>query len=478
MSQQRSRAVALIDGEHYPDVVRQALSSLSGEYEFLAAVFLGGTEKIRGTDLGSVAQELYGLPLLIGAEPLAAMGEAFDRYRPDCVVDVSDEPVVGYAERFRYASYALARNIAYLGSDFHFAPPQLEHLASVPSLSIIGTAKRVGKTALSGYVARVIQRELFGEAKAGQGVVIVPMGRGGPARPEVIDGLHKQISSLELLQWSRQGRHAASDHFEDAVLSRVTTVGCRRCGGGLAGQPFVSNVAEGVQVANGLQPELLVLEGSGSAIPPVHADARICVAGAHQPLEYVVGLFGTYRLLISDAVVLAMAEEPMASREKVNTLIEGIRKLKTDLPVVPVVFRPRPLEDVRGRVVALFSTAPAFMEGVITAHLQERYGCRVRLFSPHLSRRPLLAQELERPGMREVEVVLTEIKAAAIDVVAEAADRKGLPLVFVDNDPVEVGPARSGDMAALCLQTAALARARFASGESQVAASGGEVRPA
>ncbi len=46
---------------------------------------------------------------------------------------------------------------------------------------------------------------------------------------------------------------------------------------------------------------------------------------------------------------------------------------------------------------------------------------------PNLSRRPLLKQDLERQEMEEVDVVLTEIKAAAIDVVAEVADAKGLP---------------------------------------------------
>jgi arylsulfatase A-like enzyme len=38
--------VALIDGEHYPPVVRFALSALAGEHEVAAAVFLGGTEKV------------------------------------------------------------------------------------------------------------------------------------------------------------------------------------------------------------------------------------------------------------------------------------------------------------------------------------------------------------------------------------------------------------------------------------------------
>jgi predicted GTPase len=68
---------------------------------------------------------------------------------------------------------------------------------------------------------------------------------------------------------------------------------------------------------------------------------------------------------------------------------------------------------------------------------------------------------MERLASLEIEVVLTEIKAAAIDVVAEAADRLGLPVVFVDNVPVEVAPARLGDLDAVCLEVARTAERRF-----------------
>jgi hypothetical protein len=43
----RPVAVALIDGEHYPPVVVDALRALSGRYTFVAALFLGGEEKLR-----------------------------------------------------------------------------------------------------------------------------------------------------------------------------------------------------------------------------------------------------------------------------------------------------------------------------------------------------------------------------------------------------------------------------------------------
>ena len=63
------------------------------------------------------------------------------------------------------------------------------------------------------------------------------------------------------------GRHAASDHLEDALMAGVATVGTRRCGGGLAGAPVDSTFAAGVALANGRPESLLVFEGSGAADP-------------------------------------------------------------------------------------------------------------------------------------------------------------------------------------------------------------------
>ncbi len=456
----RRAALVLIDGEHYPNVVTAALEELSDRYEFRGALFLGGTEKIEADDLRSRAQELYGLPTEIaGGDYAEGLDRALERFRPEVVVDASDEPVIGYVERFRLVSHALAQGVTYEGSDFRFTPPRLERIATHPSLSIIGTAKRVGKTAVSGFVARNL-RDMFAESSAGE-VVIVPMGRGGPPEPEVIEGISRELRAKDLLAWSREGRHAASDHFEDAVISRVTTVGCRRCGGGLAGEPLSSNVREGALVANALAPELIIFEGSGAAIPPVETDARLLLAGAHQPVDYVTGYLGTYRILISDLVVLAMAEEPLASKEKIAAMIAAIRAVKPGLTVVPVVFRPQPATSVAGRRVAVFSTAPEALRPRISAFLEQEHGAEVVAYSRNLSDRSRLREDLDQPGVKRAEIFLTEIKAAAVDVVAEAAEARGREVVFMDNLPVEVEPARPGELAKHSRALGRLAAQRF-----------------
>ena len=192
------RAVALIDGEHYPDVVRVAFAGVG--HEVVGAVFLGGTEKLRGG-------EDYGVPVFETLE------EAFEAAAPEIVLDLSDEPIADPPRRFRIASRVLARGIPYAGADFRFDPVRFEPF-SRPALAVIGTGKRVGKTAVTGHIARLLSRELF--------VVVVAMGRGGPQEPVIVD---REPEIEELLDLSRAGGHAASDYLEGAAFAAAISTG-------------------------------------------------------------------------------------------------------------------------------------------------------------------------------------------------------------------------------------------------------------
>jgi cyclic 2,3-diphosphoglycerate synthetase len=352
-------------------------------YDVVAALLVGGTEKLRGG-------EDYGVPLV------ASLAEV----EVDLVVDLSDEPVLGPRERFLWASRALALGLAYVGADFRFDPPVL-HEAPLPSLAVIGTGKRVGKTAVTGHVARLLARD--------RDVVVVSMGRGGPPEPDV----RRAAPTLdELVALSRAGRHAASDHLETALLAGVPTVGCRRAGGGLAGAPFDSNVLEGVRAAAALGPDLLIFDGSGAALPPVAADRRILVTnGAHDVRD---GL-NAYRVLLSDLVVDTGGADHDAIREIKN------------LPIVCAELRLRPVEPLRGRRTAVFTTGEA-----PTGHLD----AEVVHASRNLGRRDALRAELETV---DAAVYLVELKAAAVDVVAEAALARGAELVVAANDVIADG---------------------------------------
>jgi cyclic 2,3-diphosphoglycerate synthetase len=384
------RALAVIDGEHYPDVVRDALAELP--FEFVAALFAGGTEKLRG-------REEYGVPLAPSLEGAVA------EYLPEVVVDLSDEPVLGPVARFRLASRALALGLPYVGADFRLDPPTFVPL-EVPSIAVAGTGKRVGKTAVTGKLARL--------AAETRNVVVVSMGRGGPPEPEVVES---PPGVDELVARARAGAHAASDYLETAVVAGVVTVGCRRCGGGLAGETWVSNVLEGLALATARRPELVVCDGSGAVLPPVAADARVLVASELQGVEVVTGYLNAYRILVSDLVVVTMAGAGAAEFRR------RIREVK-HVPVVACELRLRPLEPLAGRRTAVFTAGTA-----ATDHLD----ADIVHVSPRLGDRARLREEL---ASLDAEVYLVEIKAAGIDVVADTARARGAEVVFADNEPV------------------------------------------
>ena len=176
-------------------------------------------------------------------------------------------------------------------------------------------------------------------------------------------------------------------------------------------------------------------------MPPVDVERRVLVAGAHQDPEYIVGFLGTYRLLLSDLVLLTMAEEPMAGPEKVHGLVQAIQEVRTELTVIPTVFRPRPVGKIEGLKLGYVSTAPPAVLDTLAKHLEEHYGCEVLATSGNLSDREKLAADLD--AMSGVEAYLTEIKAAAVDVVTRRGSVERKPVLYCDNDPVGEGLDRA-----------------------------------
>ncbi len=443
----RRRAVAVIDGEHYPPVVREALDELGATYDFVAAAFIGGTEKISDRP----AEEIYGLPVVTAESGTDALVEAVGRFEPEVVVDLSDEPIVSSQERFKLATAALRGGVEYVGADFAFRPPLIRATTVTPALAIIGTGKRVGKTAISAAIARHLK-------SIGVEVVVVAMGRGGPPDPELIRGDEVALTTSDLLALARQGRHAASDNYEDAVMSRVVTVGCRRCGGGMAGETFVSNVPAGAELADSLGMDLVMLEGSGAAIPPAYADATVLVVAASQGQAAVADYFGPYRLARADLVIIASAEEPAASADQVGLVQKKLEELRPEVPVVTTTLRPRPIEPVEGMRVFFATTAPEPVVHHLARYLEAEAGCEVVGTSAHLSNRARLRADLADAAGR-FDLLLTELKAAAVDVVAAVGEEIGVPVVLCDNEPVALDGA---DLASAYESVARLAIARAA----------------
>ncbi len=94
---------------------------------------------------------------------------------------------------------------------------------------------------------------------------------------------------------------------------------------------------------------------------------------------------------------------------------------------------PRPAFDVRGRTVAYFCTAPVSGHGPLAAHLEREHGAVVTHVSGNLANRSALAEELANV---DADVFLVELKAAAIDVVAEFAIGRKADIVLAANDVI------------------------------------------
>ncbi|CAN5770806.1 cyclic 2,3-diphosphoglycerate synthase [soil metagenome] len=425
----------------------------------MGAVLAGGREKLPSGGL----QAFGPVPVLTGSDPRTVLDRALRELTPDAVLDLSDEPVLDYRRRHQLAGVALFRGVPYEGADFRFTPPARPSLCAQPSMAVVGTGKRTGKTAVAGFVARTL-------SASGRRPVVVAMGRGGPASPEVVRGDQIELTPRDLLALADEGRHAASDYIEDAMLGRVPTVGCRRCGGGLAGGVEHSNVAEGVALANDLAGDFLLLEGSGSALPPARADVMGLVVPAGIPEEHLAGYFGPYRLLLADFVVVTMSERPFGAPPQVSALVRRIRdsfRLTVDgtdpeeIRVVRTVFRPTPLRPVSGARVFVATTAPEAVGEVIRRHLEREHGCEVAGMSHALSNRDRLDEELGGIN-RKADVLLCEIKAAAIDVATRRALDAGLEVVYLDNQPIGI---EGDDVAGTVEWAAARAEKRFAAGE-------------
>jgi cyclic 2,3-diphosphoglycerate synthetase len=413
-----SAVLALIDGDHHPSAVRDALARLGERLDVVGAVFCGGEEKL-APDVLSDPKRHYGLDVAVGRDPAALLRQLTARLDGvTAVVDLADDPVLGAPGKLELACTALDLGLRYVGADFELCPPALEQLDfSGRTFGVVGTGKRAGKTAVCAHWAGLLRAR-------GDRPLIVAMGRGGPAEPELAT---PGTTVAELLAIARSGRHAASDYLEDAVIAGVPTIGCRRVGGGLAGACFESNVSAGVRLALAQEPGTILFEGSGSTLPPVEVDATVCVVGSR---DGALGHLGPYRLMRS-ALAVVTAEDASLAADVARWCPSVIR-----IRLVPEAVEPL-AADAR---VAFFTTGAGKLAGAEPV-----------VVSRNLARRPALAVDLERALSERCDVFVTELKAAAVDTVAEAAERTGARLVWARNRPVARDDSEDLDAALLAV---------------------------
>jgi cyclic 2,3-diphosphoglycerate synthetase len=446
------KVIAIIDGEHHPGVARDALERLASEHDLRGVVFAGGEEKVGELVLRDPIAH-YGREVTVSASPGEALRDLAAAAGAEAVVDLSGEPVLDGEARFRLASIALHLGLEYRTPGFRLAPAPAARLpAECPVIAVIGTGKRTGKTAIAGHYATLLRSNHLEP-------VLVCMGRGGPPAPQLVRaGEQPDLAALRAI--AQAGGHAASDYLEDAVLTGVACVGCRRCGEGPAGETFDSNVVEGAKLGLSLEPDVLLIEGSGAALPPIAADHTVCVTSALLAKTQALTHLGPYRLLRSDVVIIVGADA--LDRDELVEIKRSIGEWCNHEHLVGCRLEPEPAAPVKPDArVAVFTTAPPEREPELRTAL-ERRDLDVRVFSTSLARRAQLERDLELAKRERCDVYLTEIKAAAIELVGAQAEQLGSELVFLRNRPVSLPgePELDTELLQLVDEAAATAPAR------------------
>ena len=127
----------------------------------------------------------------------------------------------------------------------------------------------------------------------------------------------------------------------------------------------------------------------------------------------------------------------MCSHEKIREIEEFVAEINPDAVVISTVFRPKPLDDISGKRVLFATTAPEEVKDKLVDYLEENFRCKVIGTTSHLSNRPLLREDMQK-YMDDADVMLTELKAAAVDVATKDAIAHGLEVVYCDNIPVPI----------------------------------------
>lgn len=415
------RAVFLIDGEHYAKTTKDAMGLLERRFD-VQAVGAGLIGEMRKLDEEALA--LLDIPVVREEGSAGTLKTLIERFKPDLIVDLSDAAEVDVQMRLRFAAIAFDAGVEYRGADFLFSPVRRLPVEKA-ALTIVGLAKRVGKTAASVRTAKAA-------VKAGRSPIIFTMGRGGPDKPLVLNP-PKAMSIKELIWLSEKGVHSAGDQFESFIFGGVAVVGCRRAGGGIGASVFYTNLGEGLAEAEKLNGDLYIFEGSGTTEPPVKS-ASVLLVPSFFPVSRLEEPFNEVRVRRANIVVLTVAEPPFASEEQIVRLSDRIKAMNSDVKVCATVFRPHPTESIEGAKVVVATTAKEEAFSTIWRHLEDTYGCSVVAMTGALADRAALRDELNLLFKEsDSDLLLVELKAASIEVGARLAMAAGKKVVLMEN---------------------------------------------
>ena len=417
------RTVVLVDGEHYPPVTRWAIATATERgHDVVGALFVGGIEKIEPGSLPDL-----GVPTRSGGDR--------PRWRR-CADAIDDLASRAGARSVRRAGAGLPRahgarrrwrctmGVPYAGPTSgstrrprRRAPPRPD-----PRRDRDRQAHRQDRDQRRGGAAR--------GARPGLDPVVVAMGRGGPPEPQVAEA--GAIDLERLVELVRAGR-ARARRTTSRTRSPPGSPRSARGGPG-AGSPESRSsptCREAAALAADARPRVADPRGQRlrRAADPMgcrgpgrarQRAARIPRAATSAP----TGCCAPTSPLLPWRPARTGSENLSALRSHILRYLDDARLLITD-------FIPVPLADVQGRAGVLRHHG-ARRRGRATGRTPEAsHGCTVVGWSARLADRAGLAEDLD--AAQGYDVLLTELKAAAVDIGVERALARGAEVVFVDN---------------------------------------------
>ena len=480
------RGCVLIDGVHKPDNSIAGTRVLMKEHKFVPKkfVWIGGTEKIKSAkEFRATFRKEFGVDIIMEgdvssgkADAVRGISKALEDRQIDLVVQLSGSPQVNQAIMQRYASVAISFGVKYIAGGTTFAEKRSDIGPEKPSFGLFATDKRVGKTAFGIYVG-CLASGLRGK-KTPWSAIVMTHSRGGPPHPPTLHiyrkpKREKDASKLSLKEIYNQRfkpefleallkmkLHGASDVYEDGLIiseyltewekknkkegPKISVVGCRRSGAGFFHEFAVSNVDEGLKIANKAPGNYITHEGSGGEHPPVHVDGNLHLIPSNMSLEQLEQFPG---IEATDLFIMVHAQRETASAKQMNDIEKILRRRNPRVKIIRTYFEPEIIGDtkkikknIKGKNVYYLTTAPEYAGKKIKRLFEEKYGCKVIGISHNLSKDAVMRKDINAAATakKKPEYFLIEIKARGVEGAKLIREKYGIPVCYVNNIPQEV----------------------------------------
>ena len=358
------RAVVLVDGEHYPAVTRWGIDAASREgHDAVAALMIGGTEKIgsggamdsafRSDEARTIRSAALASPRSTSFAP-GGRARHVRRARPR--IPRAHGAGVG----------GLARGLPVSRRDFRLDPPIADHAAGRAD----GGRHRYRQAHRQDRVVARSPADRRHGARSGDrrdgpwGATRTPGGQsrdglpGLPARPRARGAITRPR-----ITWRTRSRPGSP---RSGRVERGRSRGPARTS---------TNVREAAELAAGYGSGVVVLEGSGAAVPPGALGRGHPRRARGLPEEYLGGYLGPLPAVALGPRGCYHGRQPEPGSENLF-LPSGPTSGDSAGDARPIVtdFNPEPLADVRGKDAFFTTTAPGEVAARQVDHLEQTTG--------------------------------------------------------------------------------------------------------